>query len=356
MIFGREGALYAVGFDPDRLTTKGNPVAIVRGVAGDSTTGVVHFSIAGDGTLAYVPGSTASGARTVAWIDKNGQQTPVNIPSGQLNDPRISPDGSRVALLQGSSNSGDVWIYDFARTTFSRLTFTTTNATPLWSRDGKYIYYASIEPAPGRTTVYRKPADGSSEAEEVTKFDGISYLKAILPDATSAIFDDRMHTNAGDIVKIELRQGAQKVGVVNSPFNEYAAALSSDGRWLAYQSSESGRPEIYVRNLESGSRVQISTAGGEEPNWSSNGRELYYRNGSLLMRVPVTISSTLQSGTAETFFNDAFDLRSNSGETFDVSPRDSRILMIRPPPGDRGSTIKVVLNWFEELRRLAPTR
>jgi Tol biopolymer transport system component len=282
--------------------------------------------------------------------------TPVNIPLGQLNDPRISPDASRVALIQGSSSSGDVWIFDLARSTLTRFSFTGTNATPIWSNDGKYIYYASNSFVPDYTTIFRRLADGSQDAEEVVKFEGIGYLKAILPDGKSAILDYQMHTSSADIIKIELRQGAQKAGVVDSKFNEFAAALSADGRWMAYQSNESGRPEIYVRNLETGSRTQISTASGEEPHWAPDGSGLYYRNANFLNFVPIQTGAVLQAGTAKTFVTDIFDLRSNSGVTFDVNRPDGRILMIRPPKDQSASTIKVVFNWFAELRRLTTAK
>ncbi len=352
LLFAREGVIYAVKFDPDRLTVQGNTVAVLRGVAGDKTTGAVHFSIADDGTLAYVPGNTTSGARHLFWLEKNGSKTPLDVANRQLNDPRISPDGSRLLLLQGSSNSGDVWIFDFARTTFTRFTFTGTNATPIWSPDGKDIYYCSIDPVLNETTIYRRPADGSREAEVVNKVESNAYLKAILPDGKSAILDDKMHTSRADISRVELRSGAGKVGVVESPFNEFAAALSPDGQWLAYQSNESGPPEIYVRNLGSGGRTQISSAGGEEPHWGPGGRELYYRNGSSLLVVPINLSTTLQVGTPKSIFNEAFDLRSNSGETFDVNPRDGRILMIQPVKEAGTAKVNVVVNWFGELRRL----
>jgi serine/threonine protein kinase/Tol biopolymer transport system component len=360
LIFGREGVLYAVGFDVDRLTVHGNPVAVLTGVAGDKTTGAVHFSVADDGTLAYVPGSATSATRSLVWVEKSGNQTPVNIPEGQFNDPRISPDGSRVALLQGSSGSGDVWIYEFARATFTRLTFTTTNATPVWSADSRNIYYVSIKQvgAEDESTIFRKPADGSHEAEAILSLNGRQYLKGILPDGETALLDSELQTSMGSINRIMLKPGAQPNPVVNGPFNQYAAAISPDGRWLAYHSNESGRPEIYVRDLaETGGRWQISTAGGDEPHWSPDGRELYYRNSGFLLAVPIETRPAFQAGTPKNLFNEVVDFRSNSGETYDVDPRGGRFLMIRPPKeGTSSAQVRIVLNWFSELRRVVPAK
>ncbi|MBA2704224.1 MAG: protein kinase [Blastocatellia bacterium] len=383
LVFARDGVLYAVRFDLNRLTVSGKPVAVLTGVAGDKTTGAVHFSVSNDGTLAYVPGSTTSGLRGLTWVDKNGNQTPVDIPRGQFNDVRISPDGTRVAVLQGSSPSGDVWIYEFARATFTRLTFTTTNATPVWSADGKDIYYVSTDPAKDETTILRKPADGSHEAESIVTIPHQAYLKAILPDGETALLDTERQTNDSNIVTVALKPGAQPTPLVNTKFMEYAAAVSPDGRWLAYQSNESGRPEIYVRDIVgSGGRWPISTGGGEEPRWSPDGRELYYRINAQLMAVPIETHSSLithhsslrtpasasapksairipnseiLAGPPKTLFNEVYDLRSNTGETYDVDPHGGRFLMTRPPKEDSSTAqVRIVLNWFGELQRLAP--
>ncbi len=356
LIFAREGILYAVGFDPASLTTHGKPIAVLPGVAGDKTTGAAHFAIAGDGTLAYVPGSATSSLRRLVWVDRSGNLEPVSLPGGQYNDPRVAPDGSRVALLQGSSGSGDVWVYDFGRATFTRLTFTTTNASPVWSSDGKTIYYVSNDQAHSKTAIFRKPADGSRDAEAVASLALGGYLKAIEPDGEAVLIDSEMQTNNTGVRRVLLKQDAQTTPVVDTQFIEYAAALSADGRWLAYQSNESGRPEIYVRDRAgSGGRWPISTAGGEEPRWSPDGRELYYRNKDLFMSVAVDTRSGFQAGPPKTLFGGVLNLRSNSGISYDVDPKGNRFLMLRQKEEDSSAAqVRIVLNWFEELRRLAP--
>ena len=354
LIFARGGILYAIAFDAGKLTTRGKPVPVVQGIAGDKTTGAVHFVVANDGTLAYVPGSATSSLRRPVWMDHSGNMQAVNIPGGQYNDPRFSPDGSRVALLQGSSGNGDVWVYDFARSTFTRLTFTATNSTPIWSADGKNIYYVSIDQAGNKSTIFRKPADGSREAEAVTTINSDAYLKAIEPDGETVLCDAGTFMNRGDIIRVPLKPDAQTTPIINTQFNEFAAALSADGRWLAYQSNESGGPEVYVHDMAgSGGRWQISNGGGEEPHWSPDGRELYYRNNNLFMSVAVDTRSTFQNGTPKTLFNGVFDLRSNSGVSYDVDPKGNRFLMLRPAE-DVNSTaqVRIVVNWFDELRRL----
>ena len=143
--------------------------------------------------------------------------------------------------------------------------------------------------------------------------------------------------------------------VVNTPFNDYGAAVSPDGRWLAYQTNESGRPEIYVRDLSgTGGRWQISTEGGEEPGWSNDGRELYYRNNDLFMSAAVQTRPSFQASRPKRLFSGVFNQRSNSGVSYDVDPKGGRFLMIRPvADSETPAQVRVVVSWFDELRRLA---
>jgi serine/threonine-protein kinase len=237
------------------------------------------------------------------------------------------------------------------------LTFDARNASPAWSADGQTIYYSEIDPT-AKTTLMRKPADGSREAEAITTFGNTTYLKAVMPDGTSAIFDEQMNTNRGNILRSDLAQDAQPTPLVNTAFNEYAAALSPDGRLLAYQSNESGRHEIYVRDISgAGGRWQVSTEGGEEPHWSHDDRELYFRNNDIFMGAAVDTKRSFKADTPQKLFSGTFNLRSNSGVSYDVNPRDGRFLMIRPAEDYAAvAQVQVVLNWFEELRRLAPAQ
>src|SRR5262245_43371101 len=358
LVFGRGGALFAVSFDADNLVARGTPAPILQDVAGDQTTGAVHFSVAADGTLAYIPGGPGTHQRRLVWADRSGNLQPISLPAGQYNDIRISPDGSRLAMLIGSSGSGDVWVYDFARATPTRLSFNTANASPIWSVDGKSILYTEIQGSGNRTTVLRKPADGSRDAEMLASLPDTAYVKEIERDGTSAILDSQINTYRANIIRLTLGQESQISDVVKTQFNDYAASLSVDGRWLAYQSNEGVRPEIYVRDLSgSGGRWQISTDGGEEPHWSADGRELYYRNNDLFMSVAVETQAGFKAGPPKRLFSGIYNLRSNSGVTYDVDPKGGRFLMIRPAEESTApSQLRVVLNWGEELRRIAPVK
>jgi hypothetical protein len=175
-------------------------------------------------------------------------------------------------------------------------------------------------------------------------------------DETNAVLE---FVNAGpgmaDVVKLPLQARASPSPLVADPADTYGASVSPDGRWLAYHSDETARPEIYVRDMAGTGRWQVSSAGGEEPHWSKDGRELYFRNGNRMMAASVdTRSSTFQAGTPRVLFEGVYNLRSDTLRSYDVDPVTGRFLMIRPlEEGQPPPSIRVTLNWFNELRRLA---
>jgi hypothetical protein len=220
----------------------------------------------------------------------------------------------------------------------------------VWSSDGRTIYYAAPEPTGLKTNYWKRAADGSRDPEKVTSVDGRAYLTAVEPNAFIVDF----YGDKTDLLRVSMTPGAPVEKLVVTPYDEYAGALSPNGRWLAYQSDESGHFEVYVRDLSPGGlRQQISNGLGEEPKWSADGRTLYYRADELVMAVPLEIGTTLVPGTPKQFFKGAFNLRTDTGLSFAVDRPKQRLLMIRPaverqaPP-----TFRVILNWTGELAGL----
>lgn len=364
LLFTRGGALHAVPFDPDRLQVTGAVVPVLQGVMGDRTTGAAHFSVGSDGTLAYIPGTSRGALRVMLWVDGEGKTRPVDLAPAQHNDLRLSPDGTRVAFVQGTSGVvADVWVFDLQRKSITRLTFDGTNSTPVWSADGKTIYYASIDPPGRKTTFLRKPADGSRDAEPVGAIEWRGYFKEALANGTAAIVETVRTATKADIHRIPLTPGKADIiaptSLVATQADEYASDVSPDGRWFAYSSDESGRYEVYVRDLSgSGGRWQISTAGGEEPHWSPDGRRLYYRYEDGLFGVPLDTRSGFSAGTPQLLFRGVYNLRSDTGLSYDVDPKSGGFLMMRPAIDQKSrNTIRVVLNWFDELKaKFEPSR
>jgi len=355
LVFARGGSLYAVAFDPDTLRVREPAQLVVPGVAGDRTTGAVHFSVAADGSLAYVPGMGTTEARWV-WADRRGQLQPLPLAAGSYADPQISPDGSKVALVVIANDTRDIWIHNFSTKTFTRLTFGGQNWTPAWSADGTQIFYTAAANT-NATMVMRRPADGSADAVPIARIDGEAYLTDVHEGIGILHFKEAGGQPQGStkfhIVSIDLKTPGKSVPLVTTGGVDIAGSLSPDGRFLAYGSDESGRPEIYVRDYPGlRGRWQISTAGGEEPQWSADGRELLYRYNDLFMAVPVDTHATFQFSTPAVLFKGVYNVRSSSLRSFAVDPKSGRFLMMRPSGEEsERSRVRVVLNWFEELKQ-----
>jgi dipeptidyl aminopeptidase/acylaminoacyl peptidase len=292
-------------------------------------------------------------------VSRDGTAEDVAVPPALYNDVRIAPDGQRFAVAMGTSGLADIWIYELARKSFTRLTFDGQSATPEWSADSRTVYFATLDASGVRTTFQRKPADGSREAEGVGRVDGRAYLGGLEEGARAAIIDlygdAATRTNPGIYrFPLDAASQSQKASpIVDTPGLELAARLSPDRRWLAFHSSVTGTYEVYVRDLAgTGAQWQVTSTGGEEPNWSSDGRELFYRADRRLMVVPVETRGRFAAGPATPLLDGIYNLRSDTAISYDVAPRGDRFLMIRPADGGaRTARLRVVLNLFDELAR-----
>ena len=354
LVFARRGSLFAVPFDPETLQVSGDPVGVLQGVGGDPTTGAAHVTWSSDGTLAYVPGDLRGGMRELVWSDLKGARLSIDLPPSLYNDVRLSPDGRRLALIDGTSGLADLWVYTFDRGSYTRLTFTGRNATPIWSADGKEIYYSAIDAGLG-STIFRASADGGREPVVIMPADVRVYLKHVSADGSWALIDYIAFGGArANIGRIQLKSGAKVEPIVNTPADEYTAALSPDGRYIAYASDDAGnRHDVFVRALApSSGRWQVSSAGGEEPMWSPDGRWLYYRVESRLMRVPVSGGATFQAGLPALLFDGIFNLRSDTGVSYQPHPDGTRLLMARAAAVTSGGVVRVITRWFDELKAI----
>ena len=349
LLYSRGAELFSVRFDPDRLVTSGEAVRVAP-VARDPGTGAAHFSCAADGTLAFVPASSLSDLRRLVWMSGSGQIEPAKLPAGRYRDAQVSPDGKRVVLLNLIGSLGDVWTYDFDSGAFSRLTFTSTNVAPVWSRDSQTIYYTSFNAGATESTLWRKPADGSRDAVAVAKMSGRVYIDWVDPSETKAVVD-QIVTDRHDIVRVSFGDSAPIDRLVSTPANELAATVSPGGNWLAYQSDDRGRTEVYVRDLGgSGAQWQVTSEGGEEPRWSGDGRQLFYRSVNRIMAVPLEPGKTFRPGPARGLFDGAYGSDIESGRSYDVDPVSGRFLLVRPADsGPSPTALRVVLNWAFDL-------
>ena len=351
IVYGVGGTLRAVGFDLERLEVTSDPVPVVEGVV-TKATGAANFGVARDGTLVYVTGSPRGVERTLVWVDRQGREETLTAPPRNYLYPRLSPDGSRVAL-DVRDEEQDIWIWDFGRETLTRLTFDPgSDAYPAWTPDGLQVALGSGSPS----NLFLKAADGTGSVQRLMESANALRPQAFSPDGKRLLFRESHPERGFDLGTLCLEGETSLTPLLATEFNELNAEISPDGRFLAYQSDASGRNEIYVRpypNVEEG-RWQFSRGGGTQPLWARNGRELFYvASGGQLMAVPVQTESALEYGNAEIVL-DRPTLGGPLGRNYDVSPDGERFLMIKE--GD-ASDVELILaqNWGEELKRLVPT-
>jgi serine/threonine-protein kinase len=291
-------------------------------------------------------------------MNRQGEVTTLLDTERFYGHPRLSPDGSRLALHIFEANSIHLWVYEIQRSVLVRLTFSAEgDFWPLWTPDGKRLTFASNRDG-FNSSLYWKPADGSGEVERLTTSEHPQFPTSWSPDGTTLAFEDRTDDTVRDIWVFRVGVDGQPEPFLQTPFNETNAVFSPDGRWLAYESDESGTRQIYVRPFPGpGGKWQISTDGGRYPRWPADGNELFYRNGDKMMAAVVNWEgSSLQSQTPRELF--ATQFVSIDGYEYDVASDGERFVVIKPADEEaqpERSQIMFVLNWFEELKAKAPT-
>jgi eukaryotic-like serine/threonine-protein kinase len=380
LVYALGEALFAIGFDVGRLEVRGGPVSIVEGVARSGNpalnTGTAHYDVSDTGTLVYVEAGAGGGFRTNAsplstlvWVDRKGSEESLLALPRRYLYPRLSPDGTRLALDMREQEQ-DIWTWDVSRRTMTRVTFDAQlDALPVWSPDGRRLVWAS-QRGGASLNLYSQAADGTGTVERLTESPNIHRATGFTPDGTRLIISEISPESLTDVAMLSLEGDRAVMPLVRTMFNERNGEISPDGRWLAYESNESGEFQIYVRpfpGVDQG-RWQLSTDGGRQPLWLRNGRELVYvAPDGALMGVPVHVvqnGPSLAAGTpaklvaGDTYYYAWNDL--NQGRTYDVSPDGQRFVRIRIQEADSetsGGPSKVVIveNWFEELKRLVPT-
>jgi eukaryotic-like serine/threonine-protein kinase len=351
LLYRRGTSILAAPFDLDRLEVTGASVAIVDGVQSPSFNGAPFFTVAREGLLAYVP-HTARMARLVL-VDRAGEARPLSAFIENVREPRLSPDGRSVAVRRSGAN-GQVWRFDIEREAFSQVTFEWDNIVPVWTADGKSLIVSST---PG-FKLHRVSADGSGRPELL----GETLRGApgsVTPDGKFLLFHSEARDTKGDIWILPLDRAGEPRMFLQTPGFGRHPMISPDGRCVAYESHESGSREIYPRSFPGGGgKVQVSSGGGFHPVWARTGEELFYRvevegNRRRMMVVDVQRGPTIRISRPRTLFEDSFDGSDDS--SFDVLPDGKHFVMIETKR-DPITHFNIVLNWFEELKRLVPSR
>ncbi len=361
LVYAAAGRLRAVPFDLARLEVRGTPVPIISDVVTTSI-GAMDAVVAGDGTLAYVSGAvSAEQTRTLVWVDRQGRETPIPAAARSYVYPRLSPDGTRMAVYSADQEL-DLWVWDLGRTTLTRATFDTAiDAFPVWTPDGHRVIFSSDRT--GARNLFWQPADGAGPVERLTESPNTQHATDVSPDGQRLIFTEVATETRDDIMELQLDETRRVRPLVQSSFAERNGVVSPDGRWLAYESNESGRFEISVRpfpDVNSG-HWPVSTAGGTRPLWAPSGRELIYVSPSgALMRVEVARAPSWVATTPTLLVKEGyFTIPGNPGRTYDIAPDGRRLLMIKPGGAAQTAApphVIVAQHWVEELKRLVPTK
>lgn len=344
LVFYFGGSLLAVAFDARRRELGGTPQPVLDGVLAETPHLAGHYDVSRTGTLIYIPGKTELDSKLV-MVRRGGGETALPFPPGLFGTYQLSPDGRRLAILNRVLGM-DVWIYDLQEGTRRRITTDGKSGNPIWSPDGKWIFYNSI--VAEVTQMVRELADGSGKKEVVKQAENANPY-AISPDGrylAVALLD----TNRGiDVKVIDLAGSAEPVLLAGTAANEWGPSFSRDGKYIAYVSDESGQYEIYVQPFPpDGRRWQVSTEGGEEPIWSGTGKELFYRRGLEWIAVEITTTAGFVAKKSSIAIQGLYV--NPPGRSYDVTPDGSQFLVLeRLDAKVRLTEIRVATNWFHEL-------
>src|SRR5579864_1531554 len=353
LLFLRENTLMAQPFDAQRLATTGEAVPVAPQVLDSPPSANGLFAAADNGTLVFQSGLQS--LQTLAWLDRTGKRVADVGEPGQLLWTFLSPDGKRatVSAYDRAAHNNDLWIYDLARNLRTRFTFGSGNENAgVWSPDGSSIVFNSS--SKGHLDLYRKLASGAGE--EVLYADELSKSPTSWsPDGKFILYNSRLGPRAGAGLWVLPLEGERKpFPFLKTAFNEGDGHFSPDGHWVAYESNESGRYEIYIAPFPgSGGRSQVSSAGGIQARWRSDGKELFYiAPDGWLMAAGIGVKGReMLIGPPRRLFGPLLAVLA-VGYQYDVSPDGQRFLAILPneqaaPP----EPLTVVLNWTAGLKK-----
>jgi serine/threonine-protein kinase len=370
VVFVHDRVLFGVPFDLGRLETSGTPVPLLDDVADDdrivsdpwgNQTFAGKFDFARNGSFIYLSGSPNKHARTLIWTDRSGNTQPLSLTLNRYSHPRISPDGKRLAVAAGSN----IWVVNLQRNTPLRLTYRTTfNQQPEWSPDGQHLVYS------GRSGssfgIWWVRADGAGEPQQLLESQAFVAPSSISSDGTRIAFHKWTIQTGWDIWILPIdasdpdhpKPGRPKC-FLGSPQEEVSASFSPDGRWIAYSSSESGTWGVSIRPFSGlGGPWRIDSSGWPFPFWSRDGRTLYYLRADYGL---MEVAYSEQKGAFVAEEPRAWSPRSGMSKATDfaMSPDGKRAIVVVEPevPSVQESNIQVtfLLNFFDELRRRAPT-
>jgi Tol biopolymer transport system component len=366
LLYMHEGTLFAVSFDLSRLEVTGSPTPLLDGITAGPGDASAQFSFAENGELMYVPGHSGFRFASIYWMDRQGKFTPIRETKADYYMPALSPDGKRLVVAINDGKKSDIWVCDIAHDTLTRLTFSGNNLSPIWTPDGQRITYTHFEKV-GVGDIYWTQADGTGSPLRLTETSSRILPDSWHPSGKLLVFDQLTSADNWSTFALAM-EGNDKQDwhpgeikpFLTSSFTEWESSFSPDGRWLAYDSNETGDYEIYVRPFPGpGGKWQISTGGGRYPKWSRTSKELFYRTpDSKIMVTPYVVSGeSFNSGKPQLWSQGQFTERLGS-VNFDLHPDGKRFAVLKAlatTEDSSGNKFSFVFNFFDELRHKVPS-
>jgi serine/threonine-protein kinase len=347
LVFIRSGTLWVVRFDEASLQVQGTPVPVVEGIRVEGG-GAVQYSVGRDGTLMYIHGANST-ASNLVWIDRKGGEVPIDAARRTFYSVRVHPASGAVALdVRDSGDGADIWVLPPGRQTPTRVTFDAADDTqPAWMPDGRLVFTSTRG---NSSALFSQASDGTGEAVTIASDDQLLDQVTVTTDGRFAVA-----RRGEDIVMVTIAD--QKVmSLIDSPFRDRNPDVSRDGRWIAYQSDESGSPEVYVRPFPDvgKGKWQVSEGGGTRPVWAHNRRELFYLGADAVLRsVTFEAAGSAFTPSAPTPLG-MMPPTPGAHRAFDVAADDQRFLTMKGEMSYDRAEINVVKNWVEELKKRVP--
>ena len=366
LVFVRDGKLMAVPFDPSTRSTQGEPVVVGEDVMMSENgrgyfrqNGSAQLGMSRSGDLAFVTGGPYSETTdALLWVDRTGAAVPVPITPARMSALVISPDGKRIAWAQGPSNESALWVFEIERAVSRRLTGPGLYLSPIWSPDSARL--ASVTRSGDGSPVLAIVDVDRGTIPQNLPLDAVGYNAAHWASPDTIFLQRIVAALPGRLSTLTTTAGSKMTPLFDWTSTMQYPAFSPGGKFMSYSVNETGAYEVYVRPIPEGTPVtRVSTNGGSSSAWSDNGRELFYREGPKMMAVPISIESGFRVlGSPHELFSGDYIEASVPSRGFDVASGGRRFLMKARGPAAKSSavtSINVVLNWFDELRRLVPT-
>jgi serine/threonine-protein kinase len=358
LVYINNGTLFAVPFDLDRLEVHGTPTPVLKDIAYDTANGAAEIDFSRTGTLVYRSSKAGSGLVTIQWLDESGNRRPLLPMPGNYLSPKLSPDGSQLALI----SAGDIWVYELGRS-MTRLTFGGSYTNLVWSADGRYIVFRTL--SQGVPGIWWVRVDGTGQPQQLTRGNNHQLPWSFPVDGKRLAFNELSPANIDEIwtVPVETASAGLRAGkpelFLQAPFQERAPTFSPDGQWMAYMSNEAGRFRVYVQEFPSGhGKRQISGDGvGVYPAWSRNGHDLFFGSNGLLMAA--TYKARGDSFVAEKprIWFEKRIAGFAATMSYDPAPDGKHVVALMPAETSQESQDQMIilLNFFDELRRRVPS-